>query len=261
MGAVWVWGGFRGWDCPRSSRDLSAFFQGEKGDPGERVCTGGAAKEELGEGVSFIPQERNPCTAPHVARGTGQRPQTRLGHGGAASHTACVTSRCTAHTSTHQHTPVHAPCPCPPPLVGSNRAPLSAHPGVLLRGTRVQTGPPPLPRHRQPVQLLGAHQRVPNGESWGGSQLGRRGGSWRPASIFSLFFLQPSKEETEVYGAIIPHVRARACATGVSCSCPPKGSPKTPQPHLRRVLEVPLGSLVPPAPPAPQEPQVSSTST
>lgn len=69
------------------------------------------------------------------------------------------THMCTAmHAAqTHPHHPAQT-------LIVSLSVP---HPGVLLRGTRVQTGPPPLPRHRQPARLLGAHQWVPNGESSG----------------------------------------------------------------------------------------------
>lgn len=216
--------------------------------------------------------------------------------GGAANHTACVTSRCTAHTSTHQCTPAHTsarPLPLPPPLVGSNRAPLSAHPGVLLRGTRVQTGPPPLPRHRQPVQLLGAHQRVPNGESWGGSRgtgtpaqpggaepryrhnphhpgcpMGLTAGTERGQvetglDLLSLFFTAQQRGDGGLRSDHSPRESPRLRDGGV-LQLPPKRQPRnTPAPSARhrRVLEVPLGSPVPLAPPAPQEPQVSSTST
>lgn len=129
-----------------------------------------------------MPQERNLCTAPRWGgqslptpawpEGPVRAPKPGWDMGGQQITPPCVTSRCTVHPSALQCTPVHTsthPCtsPAPAPHTGSNPAPLSAHPGVLLRGTRVQTGPPPLPQHRQPVQLLGAHQRVPNGESWG----------------------------------------------------------------------------------------------
>lgn len=97
--------------------------------------------------------------------------------------------------------------------------------------------------------------------------------------------LQDSKEEPEIYGAIIPHVRVsdwpgsvlpqpgtsspgrrqewEAWGTSIWChSCPLKRQHQSPISTLLycRVFEVPLGTLDPPGPPGPLAHQVSSTS-
>lgn len=148
----------------------------------------------------------------------------------------------------------------------------------------MQTGPPPLPRHRQPVQLLGAHQWVPNGESWGargaqgpqpsrggpspgggvthttpaaprGSWLGRRGGRWRPASIFSLFFTAQQRGDGGLWSNHSPRERPRLRDGGV-LQLPPKRQPRNtpaPSPHCSSPQgpRGPPGNPGPPGPPGP----------
>lgn len=281
-------------------------FQGEKGDPGERVCSrrhqcGGSW---LGGVLSAHPEceplspmccLRSPtalslpgqCQPSAHSGGTAKVPKWAgaLRGGGRQQVTPCPGGRADAHME-RAHPCKHAVHPCmhtacthihPHHPAQALIVLLSAaHPGVLLRGTWMQTRPPPFPQHWQPVRLLGAHQRVPNGESsglvgphyvegWPGTPAWPWGPCcWSPGQLCmphttadptscrahspswdggmeeggmedgevedgdqcqSSFSLQGGKEEPEIYGAIIPHVRDTAWLASVRCPGPGRFSP------------------------------------
>lgn len=172
-------------------------FQGEKGDPGERVCS---RRHQCGGswlgGVLSAHPECEPlspmcclcsptalslpgqCQPSAHSGGTAKVPKWAgaLRGGGRQRVTPCPGGCADAHME-RAHPCKHAVHPCmhtacthihPHHPAQALIVLLSAaHPGVLLRGTWMQTRPPPFPQHWQPVRLLGAHQRVPNGESSG----------------------------------------------------------------------------------------------
>lgn len=149
------------------------------------------------------------------------------------------------HLLQHMHA---APLTCAFPLLPDPAS--LCPPGVLLWGAGLQTGPPPVPQPWQSAQRL-----VPTGESWGGGWWRGAGGAQPPLLPLPL---QHSKEEPDIYGAIIPHVRD--CAQhDIEPPTPGEAPYHSKSPHCSscRVPEVPPAPLVPLAPP---EHQDSSTS-